>query len=161
VRETHLRQTGEGMLSSRLVQLIESHWEEIANRLITDVKKQPDMPNLARNTGAEMREWCRNILGDLDALLSMSKEQEVRRRFEVLGRMRFEENVPLHEAVLRFHLLKNKIVGFIHEQGFPMSAMHLYAEEELELRIDRFFDDCVYHVVRGYEAAMRIAQRAS
>lgn len=148
------------MLSSRLVQLIEDHWEEIANRLFVAIRQHPEMQNLARKSDAELREWCRNILADLDSLLAMDKEQDVKRRFEVLGRMRFEENVPLHEAVLRFHILKNKIIGFIHEQGFPMSAMHLYAEEELELRIDRFFDDCVYHVVRGYEAAMRVAQKA-
>jgi hypothetical protein len=148
------------MLSSRLVQLIEDHWETIANRTIAEVRKSPDLTNLARKTDAEMREWARGILEDLDYLLSVSKEQEVKRRFEVLGRMRFEENIPLHEAVLRFHILKNKIIGFVHEQGFPMSAMHLYAEEELELRIGRFFDDCVYHVVRGYEAAMRVARLA-
>jgi len=149
------------MLSSRLVQLIENNWEEIANRLIASVRKHPEMSNLNRKTDAEMREWCRSILQDLDYLLAGSKEQEVRRRFEILGRMRFEEQIPLHEAVLRFHMLKNKIIGFMHEQGFPMSAMHLYAEEELELRIGRFFDDCVYHVVRGYEHAQRVARLAS
>jgi hypothetical protein len=149
------------MLSSNLVKLIETHWEEIATRLISSVREHPDLTHLKRKTDVEMREWCRNILQDMDYLLIASKAQEVRRRFEVLGRMRFEENIPLHEAVLRFHMLKNKIIGFIHEQGFPMSAMHLYAEEELELRIGRFFDDCVYHVVRGYEAAMRVAKLAS
>lgn len=149
------------MLSSKLVQLIESNWEDIAARLISGVRNNPDLPNLAVKSDAEMRYWCRIILEDLDYLLSASKKDELNRRFEVLGRMRFEENVPLHEAVLRFHILKEKIIGFVHEQGFPMSAMHLYAEEELELRIGRFFDDCVYHLVRGYEAAMRVAQLAS
>ena len=147
------------MLSSNLVKLIETHWEEIATRLISSVRQHPEMTQLSRKTDAEMREWCRNILQDMDYLLVASKAQEVRRRFEVLGRLRYEENIPLHEAVLRFQMLKNKIVGFIHEQGFPMSAMHLYAEEELELRIGRFFDDCVYHVVRGYESALRVAAR--
>jgi len=147
------------MLSSNLVKLIETHWEEIATRLISSVRQHPEMSQLSRKTDAEMREWCRNILQDMDYLLVASKAQEVRRRFEVLGRLRYEENIPLHEAVLRFQMLKNKIVGFIHEQGFPMSAMHLYAEEELELRIGRFFDDCVYHVVRGYESALRVAAR--
>ena len=149
------------MLSSRLVQLIESNWEEIAQALISAVRKNPDLPNLARKSDSEMREWCRTILEDLDYLLAAPKKDEVPRRFEVLGRMRFEESVPLHEAVLRFQILKEKIIGFVHEQGFPMSAMHLYAEEELELRIGRFFDDSVYHLVRGYEAAMRVAQLAS
>jgi len=149
------------MLSSKLVQLIESHWEEIASRLYTEVRKHPDMPNLARKTEGEMRDWCRTILEDLDYMLSASRQQEVKRRFEVLGRMRFEENVPLHEAVLRFQILKEKIIGFVHDQGFPMSAMHLYAEEELELRIGRFFDGCIYHLVRGYEGAMRVAGRVA
>jgi hypothetical protein len=149
------------MLSSKLVQLIETNWEEITNRLIAAVRTRAELPNLQRKTDPEMREWCRNILQDLDYLLTSRKEQEMHRRFEVLGRMRCEENIPLHEAVLRFHILKHKIIEFVHEQGFPMSAMHLHAEIELELRVGRFFDDCVYHVVRGYEAALRVARLAS
>jgi hypothetical protein len=125
------------------------------------VRKHPDLSNLARKTDGEMVEWCRAVLEDLDYLLSADKKQEIARRFEVLGRMRCEENIPLHEAVLRFQMLKEKIIGFVHEQGFPMSAMQLYAEEELELRIGRFFDDCVYHLVRGYEGAMRMAARVA
>ncbi len=146
------------MISTKLVQVIEGHWEEIAARLIREVRKHPEMPNLSRQTDAEFREWCRTILENLGYLLSAPKDEEMG-RFQVLGRTRFEENVPLHEAVLRLHILKDKIIGFVHEQGFPMSAMHLYAEEELELRIGRFFDACVYHVVRGYEGALARASR--
>lgn len=146
------------MISTKLVQVIEGHWEEIAARLIREVRKHPEMPNLSRQTDAEFREWCRTILENLGYLLSAPKDEEMG-RFQVLGRTRFEENVPLHEAVLRLHILKDKIIGFVHEQGFPMSAMHLYAEEELELRIGRFFDACVYHVVRGYEGALACASR--
>lgn len=146
------------MISTKLVQVIEGHWEEIAARLIRDVRKHPEMPNLSQQTDAEFREWCRTILENLGYLLSAPKDEEMG-RFQVLGRTRFEENVPLHEAVLRLHILKDKIIGFVHEQGFPMSAMHLYAEEELELRIGRFFDACVYHVVRGYEGALARATR--
>lgn len=151
---------GQIMLSVKLIHLIEGHWEEITNRLIEEIRKHPEMPNLSRKTNAELREWSRNVLRDLDSL-SGSKKREVSLRFESLGRTRFEEGIPLHEAVLRFQILKNAIIGFVHEQGFPMSAMHLYAEEELELRVGRFFDDCLYHVVRGYEAAIRVARLAS
>ena len=149
------------MLSGKLVQLIEANWEEIASRLIADVRKHPDLANLSRKTDGELREWCQEILRNLGYLLVSSKKDEVRRRFEVLRRMRFEEKVPLHEAVLRFHLLKDKILGFVREQGYPMTAMELYAEEELAQRMGRFFDACVYHVVRGYEAAFRRELRAA
>ncbi len=149
------------MLSTRLVQLIEAHWEEIASRLIQAVKKHPDLSTLALRPEGELREWCRGLLENLGYLLSASKDQELKRRFQILGRMRFEENVPLHEAVLRVHILKDKIIGFVHEEGFPMTAMQLYAEEELEARISRYFDAMVYHIVRGYEDAQRLAARVA
>ena len=147
------------MLSTRLVQLIETNCEEIATRLIQALRKRPDAQTLARCSDLELREWCREILANMGYLLSASKDEDVHLRFKVLGRMRFEENIPLHEAVLRFQLLKDKIIGFVHEQGFPMTAMQLYAEEELEHRMSSFFDACIYHLVCGYEDAIHRAQR--
>ena len=146
---------GGSMLSTRLVRLIESHWEELCVRLINAVRTHPDMRTLPKRPDMEIREWCRDILKNLGDLLSAGKDDEVGRHFEILGKMRFEENIPLHEAVLRLQILKEKIYGFVHEQGFQMNAMQLYAEQELEQRIGRFFDACVYHVVCGYEDAMR------
>jgi len=57
--------------------------------------------------------------------------------------------------------LQDTIVAFVHEQGFPMTALQLYAEEELEQRMTRFFHACVYAVVRGYEAAEQLEQRVA
>ena len=148
------------MLSTRLVQLIEGHWETIAGRLIRDIYRHPDMRNFASRPEGEIREWCREILQDLGHLLTAKNEDDVRRRFEALGKTRFEEEIPLHEGVLRLHLLQQKILEFIHEQGFTMDTVHLYAEEELVLRMGRFFDASVYHLVRGWEGAMRRARAA-
>ncbi|HYW48356.1 MAG TPA: hypothetical protein VE959_36160 [Bryobacteraceae bacterium] len=149
------------MLSARLVGLIEGNWEEIAARLIRAIRGHPDMRHLAARPEAEIREWCREILINLGRLLSAGREEEVQRRFQVMGRARFEERIPLDEAVLRLHLLKYKIAGFVHEQGYTMTAMQLYAEEELDQRVGRFFDACVYNLVRGYENAKRVAARVA
>ena len=149
------------MLSVRLMQLIEGHWEEIANRLIVAIRSHPDTQGLAVRPEIEIREWCREILQNLGYLLTASKEDEVKRRLRVLGRMRFEENIPLHEAVLRVQILKDKILGFVHDQGFPLTALEIYAEEELERRIGRFFDAVTYHIVCGYERAQSVAARVA
>ena|SRR5947209_2225581 len=149
------------MLSTRLVSLIESHWGEIAARLIRAVRNNPEMECLAKAPDIELREWCQEILENLGYLLSAPKDDEVQRRFEVLGRLRFEENVPLHEAVLRLQLLKDKILGFMHEQSLPVNGIELYAERELEQRTNRFFDALIYHIVRGYEMALRRNYRAA
>lgn len=149
------------MLSTKLVQLIEAHWEEIAQRVIAAIRNHPDMEYLSKRPEIELREWCQEILEHLGDSLSVAKHADMQRRFQILGKLRFEENVPLHEAVLRFHLLREKVVGFIHEQGFPINAMQLYAEEELEQRMGRFLDACVYHVVCGYERAWRRSARVA
>lgn len=149
------------MLSIRLVQIIETHWEEIAERLIREVKKHPETRSLAARPESELRAWCREILENLGYLLAARRETEVERRFRLLGRMRFEENVPLHEAVMRLQLLKSEILGFVHEQGFAATALELYREEELQQRIGQFFDASVYQVVRGYEDALRVASRVA
>src|SRR5579872_4734227 len=139
------------MLSSRLVHLIETNWQEIADRLIRAIRSHPDMQVLAKCPDADLRDWCQEILENLGYLLSATRDQEVVRRFEVLGSLRFEENVPLHEAVVRFHLLRQKIAGFVQEQAYPATGLQLYAQEELRERMTAFFDACVYRIVRGYE----------
>ena len=149
------------MLSTRLVQLIESNWEEISDRVVRAVKRHPDLTHLAGRPDLELREWCREILQNFGYLLSATKDEDVQRQFEALGAMRFEEDIPLHETVLRVHILKDKLIGFVHEQGFAMSAMQLYAEEELEQRMDRLFDALVYRIVRGYESAQLFERRLS
>jgi hypothetical protein len=147
------------MLSGKLVRLIESHWEEIAARLVRALQTHPDAPVLGGRPEGELRQWCGDMLEDLGALLTAGRDEDVASRFRIAGRARFEQEIPLAETVLRFHLLREKIVGFIHERGLPSSALELYAEEELEERIGRFFDAAVYSVVRGYEEAMRRAAR--
>jgi hypothetical protein len=149
------------MLSIRLVELIETHWEEIAARLIREVKRHPHTQTLARRPEAELRTWCREILENLGHLLAARREEEVQRRFRVLGSLRFEEKIPLHEAVLRLQMLKGEILSFVHEQGFAMTVLELYREEELQVLVGGFFDACVYQVVRGYEEALHLAARVA
>jgi len=147
------------MLSGSRVQLIQAHWEEIASRVIAAIKSRPDLKALSQRPEVELREWCQEILEKLGYLLGATKDEEVQRRFRQLGQLRFEESIPLHEAVLRLHIMKDKIIGFVHEQAYPMTAVQLYAEEELEHRLSRLFDAYVYYVVCGYEDAMRLARR--
>jgi len=147
------------MLSGRLVQSIADNWEEIAVSTIRKIRRHPEMDVLGAQSDAELRAWCREILEKLGEWLTARSEDEVKTRFESAGVQRFEEAVPLHEAVARFQLLKNTIIAFVHDEAVPAGYLQLYAEEELESRVTRFFDMLVYYVVRGYEQAMRRAAR--
>ena len=65
--------------------------------------------------------------------------------------------MPLHETVRSVQILKDQMLDFVREQGVAQSSVELYAEEELEHRAGLFFDDLIYHLVRGYEGALRKA----
>jgi hypothetical protein len=147
------------MLSAKLVRLIESHWAQITNRALAQIRSSPEMSHLHRLPEAELREWGQHILENLGDGLASGNEAELAARYEQVGRMRFEEAIPLHEAVRALCVLKEKALEFVEEHLELKTIVELYAEEELEHRLGRFFDFMLYHVVRGYEGAMRRAVR--
>ena len=100
----------------------------------------------------------RDILAHLGQWLTGGQE-EARRAYEASGAARFDEEIPLHEAVLRLHMLKDAVMDFMHESWVPVTSMGIYSEEELERRMGRFVDALVYYVVCGYEKARDRALR--
>ena len=53
------------------------------------------------------------------------------------------------------------MIDFVKEQGIRKDSVELYAEEELEHRVGRFFDDLVIHLVLGYEPTWRSTAKAA
>jgi hypothetical protein len=141
------------MLSSKLVRLIEEHWDPLAAGIIEEVRGDPRLESIGRLPAGELRERARDILEHLDHWLVGSSEHELARHFEHLGAVRFAEKIPLSEVVLAYLKIKTQAVEFVRCQGIGSSAMEVYAEEELEHGVGRFFDDAVYHLIRGYERA--------
>jgi len=148
------------MLSARLIHLIEAHHKEVADRVLREIWRRQDLPHILRLPEAELRERNRVILEHLGEWLS-GNEEEMGKRQETVGRQRFEQSVPLHEAVHALCLIKNTVIEFIEEQGIPRDTIGLYAEEELEHRLGKFFDQLIIHLVRGYEGAWRRSIRVA
>jgi hypothetical protein len=149
------------MLSGKLIHLIEAHQEEITDRIIHEIRRQTDLDGLQRLHDAELGHRCRQILAHLGHWLAAENEEELARQYEHIGKDRYEESIPLHESVRALFLIKDKMIDFVQERGTRQDALELYAEEELEHRVGRFFDDLVIHLVRGYETAWWRAKAAS
>ena len=149
------------MLSGKLIRLIETHQQEITDRLIRDIHRYPDLTHLRQLPEVELRERSQNLLENLGYWLAEGNEEEMGRKYEGLCRVRFDEDVPLHESVHALFLIKEKMIDFIGEQGFPPDALELYAEEELERRVGQFFDLLVLRMIRGYEGAWRKVAHAT
>jgi hypothetical protein len=143
------------MLSARLVHLIESHWEEIISRVIAQSRRELHLTDARALVESEMREWGRILLENLNHWLSKGSEEEVSNRYEHIGKVRFEEGVPLHVSVHLLCILREKILDFVDERMFSKSSLELYEEEELHRRLGRFFDLLTIHLVHGYESAWK------
>lgn len=145
------------MVTNKLIRLIETHEEEIAASIVRSIHRHPEMVHLGQLPEAELRERGRDILKNLGHWLAHGHEGQLAHEYEGLGKDRFEEAVPLDESLRGLYLLKDKMMDFIDEQGTDQDYLALYAEEQFERRIGRFFDLLTIHLVRGYEKASRRA----
>jgi hypothetical protein len=147
------------MLSSKLIRLIEDHWDPITTRILSEIRLDPRLKHVASLPAGDLRERARDILEHLGHWLSVSKSEELARRFERVGGLRYEESIPLAEVVLSYMIIKDRMLEFVRDQGIGDSTVAIYAEEELEHCVGRFFDSMVYHMILGYEDALAEAGR--
>jgi hypothetical protein len=145
------------MLSGKLIHLIEEHWDEITRRVVEQFRCQSDLAHIRALPEMELREWGQNILHNLDHWLAAGNEDELARRYEELGRIRFTEHVPLYESVRGLCILREKMIDYVQEHFYAKNSLEFCAEEELERRLTRFFDVLLCHIVKGYERALRLA----
>jgi hypothetical protein len=145
------------MLSGKLIRLIETHCDEITRGALRQVHEDAEIKEIRRVPDSELRDRWQVVLRNLGHWLAAGRSSKLVQQYEELGRTRFEEQVPLHETVRVLHILRNQMIDFLKERGLPETTVDIYAEGELEQRVTRFFDELVFHFVRGYENAMRLA----
>ncbi len=148
------------MISRSLVQMIEDHCEGITARIVRRLREDPLLPQMRTLPESELRDRARDVVKNLGHWLVPGRESEIARRYELLGQQRHQESIPLQEVVRALHILKDNILEYVREQGLGRTGVELYAEEQLEQRMSRFFDSAVYHVVCGYQGVMHQAAHA-
>jgi hypothetical protein len=141
------------MFSFTLVQKIEAHSEEIAGLVVEEIKRDPQLQTIAALDCDELSRRARELLGDLGHWL-IARDPKVARWSEPLGRSRFEHAIPLHELIRCLLIIKVRLISFSRE-NLAGTVLQIYAEEELEYRVGRFFDEVIYYTAKGYESARR------
>jgi hypothetical protein len=139
------------MVSAKLVHQIEDHWEAISSRCMRRLRQQHGLPHISRTPDSEISDACRRLLHNLGHWLVSSSEEEIARLYEKVGRDRHAAGVPLSESLRAVQLIKDATLDYIRDEAFVQTSVDLYAEEELELQLGRFFDLLIYYLARGYE----------
>lgn len=140
------------MVSVRQVHLIEQHWESIATRALARIRRE--MPHSHALSDAMILERVEDLLGHLGDWLT-SPDPELLARYEEVGQKRAAAHVYLHDLIRMLQIMRLCAIDYVRENEFSDSSITLRAENELEYNIDRFFDLVIYHMVKGYEAALR------
>jgi hypothetical protein len=147
------------VLSTLLIQRIEGHADQLAASVLRVLLTNEDLVVHHSLSENELYDWVWNIVTHLSEWLTEKTDDDIRARYEELGRQRFRAGIPLHEVVLALQIIKDRVFAFARSEYFGDTALALYGREELELSVSHFFDRCVYYVVRGYEQALAASVR--
>ena len=145
------------MFPNRLTHFIEAHWDDIAAGTMTRIRDDEDVPHMQKLSDPDLLSWARGILVALKLWTSASEDGRLANQYNQVGRVRFENAVPLYEVVRCLHILKFRVIGCVRDQAFAQNALELYAQEELEHHVGLFFDWLLYTIARGYEEARQHA----
>jgi hypothetical protein len=139
------------MLSTRLVQMIEDHAEELTRNVIRDVKSHSLTPHFQHVSHDELRHRTYGVYRNLGHWLSHKTDEAIQTTYTELAKKRFAEGVPLSEVVYALILTKDHLRDYVRSAGLPDTAVELYQEQELHRLVGHFFDRAIYYTVRGYE----------
>ncbi|MBZ5722116.1 MAG: hypothetical protein LAO03_17220 [Acidobacteriia bacterium] len=141
------------MLALRLVRLIESHSEELADGLVSTLHASERTPDLRKVPNHELRSRCHEIYRNLSDWLLTKTEADIEKVYMHLGARRVEQHIPLPQLTWALMLTKEHLWAFLDREGVHGGAQDVFGELELLRSLDQFFDRAVYFAAAGYEDA--------
>ena len=139
------------MIALRLVRLIESHSDQLAEGLVSKIKTSPRTADMRKVPEDELRRRVHEILQHLSEWLLTKTNTDIERHYVDLGSRRAAQGVSLADLCWAMVLTKEHLWEFLQKQGFLHSPVEIYGEMELLRLLDQFFDRAVCYAAEGYE----------
>ncbi len=147
------------MIALRLVRLIESHSEELAEGLTKKLLSSERTRDLRKIPADELHQRCHEIYRNLSDWLLNKTEHEIEGVYKALGVRRAGQGISLAGLTWAILLTKEHLWTFLEWEGVHGGLHNVFGELELLRLLDQFFDRAVYYAAEGYEQAM--ASRAA
>jgi hypothetical protein len=139
------------MIALRLVRLIESHSEELAESLLRKLASSSRAAGMRLVHGQEIRERSREIYRNLSDWLLTKTDDDVERVYTALGRRRAQQGVPISAVCWAINMTEENLWDFLEMEGMRERPLEILGGFELLRLLDQFFDQAIYFATVGYE----------
>lgn len=143
------------MLAYRLVRLIETHSERLAEGLLVKLQHCDKCTEFQRVPGEEFRQRAYEIYHNLGEWLLGKKEEDIARRYREIGERREAQGVPLSQLVYAIVLVRDHLWEYLKHESNLERPVEVFGELEMLQLLEQFFDRAIYWAAVGYEEAQR------
>jgi hypothetical protein len=140
------------ILAHRLMRLIEVHADALAETLESRIAASERCATYSRVSADELKTLVAGIYGQLGQWLVTRTEEDIERRYTMIGTRRAEQCVPASELLWCIVLVKENLWEYLRNNEEAMeTAQQIFGELELMQMVDQFFDRAMYYAARGHE----------
>ena len=139
------------IMAHRLMKLIETHADALAETLEAKIVSSDRCTDYSRVSGEELKTLVGGIYGQLGLWLITKTEEDVERRYTMIGTRRAEQCVPVSQLLWCIVMVKENLWDYLRNLEALESTSEIFGELELMQMVDQFFDRAMYFAVRGHE----------
>ena len=148
------------ILAHRLMKMIEAHASSLAETLEAKLLRSQRCADYNRVSPDEMKTLVGGIYGHLGEWLVTRTEEDIERRYSMIGARRAEQFVPVSQLVWCIVLVKENLWDYLRGNEDLENTSQIFGELELTQMVDQFFDRALYYAVRGHERVHQAHQAA-
>ncbi len=141
------------MLAYRLVRLIETHSERLAEGLEARLRACDKCKDFSRVPHEEFRQRAYEVYHNLGEWLLGKKEEDIARRYTEIGARRYGQGVPLSQLIFAILLVREHLWEYLKNEATLEQPVEVFGELEMLQLLEQFFDRAIYYAAVGYERA--------
>ena len=147
------------LLAYRLVRLIETHADRLAETLLVKLETCDKCPDFTKRVPAEeFRQRVYEVYDHLGEWLLGKKEEDIARRYMEIGKRREAQGLPLSQLLNAIVLMRKNLWEYLKNEADVEKPVEVFGElEALEL-LEEFFDRALFYAALGYEQARAAKQ---
>ena len=139
------------MLALRMVRLIETHSDELAQGLLAKLQSSRFCSDMRKVPAEELRKRNYEIYRNLGDWLLSKTDSDIDTTFAEVARRRAAQGVALSHLLWALLITKEHLWEFMQGERLADQVLELFGELELLWRVDHFFDRALHCSARAYE----------